>query len=362
MGPTGVLTGPTPSDPSSKPSAVPPPTSLVGLELGRTGLTQYYGRVVEEFLPELQYERGRRVLREMSDNDPTIGALLTAIGMLVRSVDWRMEADEDDDPRAQFIDECRNDMAHTWEDLIAEVVRGELIFGWSWHEIVYKLRTFADSQYNDNKIGWKKMPLRAQESLWRFDFKEESQTLQGMFQRPPPDFRERYIPLVKSLLFRNEPFKHNPEGRSALRNAYRPWYFKKHIEQIEAIGVERDLAGYPIMYAPSRLFEAGGDPGGILPSLQKIIVNSRRDEQEGLLLPQQYDEITKQPLYKFELLSSSGSRQLDTSTIITRWDVRILITVLVDFIIQGHDQVGSFSMTKAKIDFFNMAMRVWLDN
>lgn len=362
LGPTGTLTGPTPSDPSSKPSAPPPPTSLVGLELGRTGLTQYYGRVVEEFLPELQYERGRRIYREMSDNDPTIGALLTAIGMLVRSVDWRMEADEDDDPRAQFIDECRDDMAHTWEDLIAEIVRGELVFGWSWHEIVYKLRTPADSQYNDNKIGWKKMPLRSQESLWRFDFKEESQSLQGMFQRPPPDFRERYIPLVKSLLFRNEPFKNNPEGRSALRNAYRPWYFKKHIEQVEAIGVERDLAGYPILYAPSRLFESGGDPGGILTSLQKIIVNIRRDEQEGLLLPQQYDEVTKQPLYKFELLSSSGSRQLDTSTIITRWDVRILITVLVDFIIQGHDQVGSFSMTKAKIDFFNMAMRVWLDN
>lgn len=362
IGPSAALAGHSPSDPAGKPSAAPQPSGLLQLELGRTGLPQYYGRVVDEFLPDLQYERGRRILREMSDNDPTIGALLAAISMLVRSVEWRTESENPDDPRAQFIEECRNDMAHTWEDLIAEIIRGELVFGWSYHEIVYKLRQKADSQYNDQKIGWKKMPVRAQESLWRWDFKEDTQSLQGLFQRPPPDFKERYVPLVKSLLFRNDPIRANPEGRSALRNAYRPWYFKKHIEQIEAIGVERDLAGYPILYAPARLFEPGGDPTGILANLQKYIINIRRDEQEGLLLPQQYDEVTKQPLYKFELLSASGSRQMDTSTIITRWDVRILITVLVDFIIQGHDQVGSFSMTRAKIDFFNMAMRVWLDN
>ena len=363
IGPSATIANPdAATDPASAATATPSPEGLIALELGRTGLTQYYGRVVEEFLPELQYERGRRILREMSDNDPTIGALLAAITMLVRSVEWRVESDKDDDPRAEFIDQCRDDMAHTWEDLIAEIIRGVLVFGWSFHEIVYKLRHKTDSQYNDQKIGWKKMPLRSQESLWRWDFKEDTQSLKGLFQRPPPDFRERYVPLEKALLFRNDPFKANPEGRSALRNAYRPWYFKKHIEQIEAIGVERDLAGMPILYVPARLLESGGDPGGILTSLQKMIVNVRRDEMEGVILPQQYDPETKMPLYEFKLLASAGQRQLNTSEIITRWDVRILITVLVDFIIQGHDQVGSFSMTRAKIDFFNMAMRVWLDN
>src|SRR6266576_4593637 len=99
--PSGTLTI-DPAAPATNPPSLGglPSRFPIDLELGRTGLTQYYGRVVEEILPELQYERGRRVLREMSDNDPTIGALLTAITMLVRSVEWRVESDEDDDPRA----------------------------------------------------------------------------------------------------------------------------------------------------------------------------------------------------------------------------------------------------------------------
>src|SRR5260370_40709712 len=100
IGPSAAIAGPSPSDPAGAPSATPRPEGLIGLELGRTGLTQYYGPVVQEFLPELQYERGRRLLREMSDNDPTIGALLAAITMLVRSVEWRTEPAEEEDPRA----------------------------------------------------------------------------------------------------------------------------------------------------------------------------------------------------------------------------------------------------------------------
>lgn len=55
------------------------------------------------------------------------------------------------------------------------------------------------------------------------------------------------------MLFRTESVKDNPEGRSILRNAYRSWYFKRRIQEIEAIGIERDLAGLPVIHAPERL-------------------------------------------------------------------------------------------------------------
>lgn len=61
------------------------------------------------------------------------------------------------------------------------------------------------------------------------------------------------IPMSKAMLFRTESVKDNPEGRSILRNAYRSWYFKRRIQEIEAIGIERDLAGLPVIHAPERL-------------------------------------------------------------------------------------------------------------
>jgi len=345
------------------PGPMPPriPNALLNLELGRTGLTQYYGRIVEEFLPELQYERGRRVFREMSDNDPTIGALLTAIELLVRSVPWRVESDIRDDPRAAFLDECRNDMDHSFDDLVAEATRGTLIFGWSLHELVYKPRLDETSKYPDHKIGWKRMPVRSQESLWRWDFEPDTQDLRGMFQRPPPDFVERYIPIEKAALFRFASFRNNPEGRSALRNAYRPWYFKKHIEQIEAIGVERDLAGYPIIWVPAPLME--GQNQTALEMYKRMAVNLRRDELEGLVMPMQYDPETKQPLYKIELLQGAGTRQMDTTQIVNRYDVRILLTVLCDFMLLGQTQrSGSYAMAKVKTDLFHEALGAWTNS
>src|SRR6266576_1425686 len=301
--PSGTLTI-DPAAPATNPPSLGglPSRFPIDLELGRTGLTQYYGRIVEEILPELQYERGRRVLREMSDNDPTIGALLTAIILLYRGVSSRIESSERHDPRSAFLEECRQDMDHTWEDLMAEQARGKLVWGWSLHELVYKIRDEQSSMFPDGQIGWKRMPVRSQESLWRWDFNIDTQDLQGMYQRPPPDFRERYIPIEKALLFRTESFRNNPEGRSALRNAYRPWYFKKHIEQIEAIGIERDLAGYPIIEVPQQVIDQGG---AAYAQWQKIAINLRRSELEGVIIPSTIDPDTKAPLYSVELLSAS---------------------------------------------------------
>ena len=77
--------------------------------------------------------------------------------------------------------------------------------------------------------------------------------LTGMSQMPPPDFGVLTIPLEKALHFRTTSVKNNPEGRSILRTAYRSWYFKTRIQEIEGIGIERNLAGFPVLYAPPDL-------------------------------------------------------------------------------------------------------------
>ena len=331
-------------------------------ELGRIGQRRYNGIIYEEFLPELRGKRGIEVYREMAENDDIVGAILFAIEMLVRQASWNVEPSGDsakDKEAAIFVESCMNDMQETWIDTLSEIL-SFLTFGWSYHEIVYKRRigntkdSRTRSKYNDGLIGWKKLPIRAQETLYQWEYDNED-NLMGMTQMPPPSFQLYTIPTSKALLFRTKSRKDNPEGRSILRNAYRCWYFKRRIQEIEGIGVERDLAGLPVLHAPSELDIWNQDDENavrIRMELESIVQQIRRDELEGVVLPQGYE---------LELLSSGGTRQFDTNSIINRYDTRIAMTVLADFIFLGHQQNGSWALSSDKTEMFAMAIVAFLD-
>lgn len=332
----------------------PKQPSVATDELGSSGLKRHgqRGLVYEEFLPQLQDERARKIFREMRDNDSVVGAVLYAIEMLIRQAEWRVEGEDQD--LVEFIESCLTDMSHSWEDFLAEVL-SMLVYGWSWCEIVYKRRLGPDqkdaskrSQYNDGKIGWRKFPIRSQDSLQEWIFDDEG-GVQAMVQSAPPDYKTVEIPIERSLLFRTGLHKGNPEGRSLLRSAWRPWVMKKRMEEIEGIGVERDLAGIPVIYRTGEIAAVYDD------ELKKILRNVRRDEQEGVLLPLAYDENGNKML-TFELLSSAGSRQMDVDKVINRYDKRIAMTCLADFILLGQQAVGSFALASSKTELFSVAI------
>ena len=331
-------------------------------EIGRTGQRRYGGTLYEEFLPELRGRRGIEVYREMSDNDDVVGAILFAVKMLVRQCAWNVEpggATAADREAAEFVRGCMDDMQDTWIDTVSEIL-SFLTYGWSFHEIVYKRRMGntgdrrSRSKYSDGLVGWKKLPVRAQETLYRWEYDREDNLL-AMTQMPPRDFGIYTIPVEKALLFRTESRRDSPEGRSILRNAYRPWYFKRRIQEIEGIGIERDLAGLPVLYAPetSDIWNPNiPDNPEKLSRLEDIVRNIRRDEMEGIVLPNNY---------KLELLTSGGARQFDTNAVINRYDTRIAMTVLADFIFLGHDKTGSWALSSDKTQLFAVAIGAFLD-
>ena len=331
-------------------------------EIGRIGQKRYGGTFYEEFLPELRGAKGAEVYREMADNDDTVGTILFAIKMLIRHTRWNIEPGGDtpkDREAAEFVQQCMEDMQITWTDTISEIL-SFLTYGWSYHEIVYKRRMGktrnpkTKSKYSDGLIGWRKLPIRAQETLYQWEYDGEDNLL-GMTQMPPPDFGLITIPMNKAMLFRTESIKDNPEGRSILRNAYRSWYFKRRIQEIEAIGIERDLAGLPVIYGPDEIWDEDDEEMKKIHALLiNIVKGLRRDEMEGLVLPGGDN-------YKVELLSTGGSRQFDTNAIIARYDTRIAMTVLMDFIMLGHDKVGSFALSSDKTELFSVAIASYLD-
>lgn len=329
-------------------------------EIGNTGLRESSGAIYEEFLPKLQWPRAGAVYQEMSYNDPVITAILLCSRQLIRKVEWSVEPaskNEADVQAAEFLQTCMNDMGTTWSAFIDDLM-SFFEYGWSYMEVVYKKRNGSkgkkgSSKYDDNRIGWRKISGRAQTTLhsWVID---EYGSIRGMNQYTSDGIV--FIPIERALLFRTTTARNNPEGKSFLRGAYRPWYFKKHIEEVEGIGIERDLAGLPVITAPAGLDLFDKDnPKAVTTKNDalKLVSSIRRDKNEGIVLSDGW---------KIELLSSNSNRQFDTNSVINRHDQRIAITMLSDIVMMGGDKVGSFALAKTKESMLAAALDAQLAN
>lgn len=335
----------------------------------RSGVRGHSTFFAEEFLPELRGKKGVEAYTEMADNDSMVGAVLFAIEMLMRQAEFHIEPGGNsaiDKEAAEFVESCMDDMERTWADTLSEIL-SFLTYGWSYHEIVYKYRKgktgspYTNSKFDDGLIGWRKLPIRSQDTLSGWEYKEGTDDLIGMTQEPPPDYGEIFIPLEKALHFRTRSRKDNPEGRSILRTAYRAYYFKKRIEEIEGYGIERDLAGFPVLYAPKDMDiwnPEEEETRYALAMAEQIVSSIRRDQREGLVLPGGYEDGVG---WKLELLTSGSRRQFDTNAIIDRYDKRIATSVLADFVMLGQQQVGSFALADSKTKIFALSIGTYLD-
>lgn len=333
-------------------------------QLGSTGLRRYGPYVYEEFLPELRWPRAGKIYQEMADNDPVIGAILYLAEMLIRGTTWSVtpaSTSEADVEAAKFLESCMHDMDTSWANLISEIL-SMLTYGFSFHEIVYKVRRGPDeasaryrSKYTDARVGWRRLPIRSQQSLHEWEFNKEGD-VSAFIQMAEPDFKIVRIPMSKGLLFRTRISRDNPEGKSLLRNAYRPWFFKKHFEEIEGIGIERDLAGFPVLEAPENM-DLWNDKDERMVALkakaEELVSSVRRDSEEGILLPHGW---------KLTLLSSGSSRQINIGETIDRYDNRIAITMLSDIILIGNNKAGSFALADTKQSMLAAALQAQLQN
>lgn len=343
------------------------------VEAGVTGLYQSSGYLNEEKMQKLlPTQKAMAIFREMRDNDAVVNAIMFAVEMMMRQIKGRVEpfsSKEKDILNAEFLETCQNDMSHTWENFASERAT-KLTFGFALHEIVYKRRIGPDqkdpskrSKYTDGLIGWRKIPIRAQESIQNWVFDEDG-GIQGAWQWPPNSGQKIYLPIEKCLLFRTTSNKNNPEGRSVLRGAYTSYYRKTNLERLESIGIERDLCGMPVMYVPAALLakDADAKTKSNLQSYEALVKRLRLDEQMGVVLPSLFDANNNQ-LVKLELLSSTGSRrQVGTDKAIERYAQSIAMTVLADFVLLGHEQVGSLALASKKTELFNIALGAFTDD
>lgn len=359
-------------------------------ELGIAGAKISHGFVYDEFLPKLIGNKGRKVYRQMRDNDAIVSAVLFAVEMLLRAVDWKVESDEELD--SDLLDEAESegvpktpeeavawikgcffkDMSHTFDEFVA-VILSMLQYGWQYTEVVYKRRVGPEeadgmfrSNYTDGLIGIRKLADRSQETLYRWEL-DESGGIIGLWQQPPMGGERKFIPIDKALLFRPHPFKGSPEGRSVLRSSYRSWFFLKNLQEIEAIAIERELNGLPVVSIPNAILNGTDDKSkAATEKYKKMVRDIKFNEQGGVVLPSdlyqdQDGKYTSERQVKLELLNAGGTRAIDIGKTIIRYQQDIARTILADFIMLGSSDKGSFALSKDKTQMFTRALTGWLE-
>jgi hypothetical protein len=344
--------------------------------LGVAGQNTRNGQIrADEFLPELRGKKAVRKYREMRDNDSTIGAVMYSVEQILRDVDLHVKpANESDAAKreAKFVEEVLHDMDHTLDDHVAEAL-SFLSYGFAWFEVVYKRRVGPTarsdkrhSKYTDGRIGVRKIAVRAPWTISKFDVDQRSGDVLGIEQDVGGYNNENRIPVNKSLYYRTTSLNGDPSGRSILRNAYTSYEFLNNLQSIEAIAVERELAGIPVARIPSEYLsgDASAAQSGFVNSLQQILRDVKFNEQGYIILPSDtYPDKDGAPsnirLVDVELMSSSGTRNIDIDPIVKRYQHDIARSVLSEFLLLG-SQGGSYALSKSKTDLFLRALESYI--
>jgi hypothetical protein len=312
-------------------------------EIGSPGLAEFSGQIQADFLREWRGKEAYKRANEMRLNSPIVGALLLSVEYSIRKVDWFFSSDQGhDDPRLALLNEAREAMSLSWNDHIAEAVTF-LPFGFSIFEIVY--------QVVGGQWLWKKFAPRGQDTVraWKFD---ENGGLAGFVQSAAPKYTEVEISIEDLIIYRTRVERGNPEGRSILRTAWIPYYFAKHMQQTEAIGIERGLDGFPVVKLPVDATTDESDANSDASKAAKIVRNIRNDEQAGIVLPFGWE---------LDLMAPGSQSRLDADKVIRRYESRILMSTLSQFLMLGQEAVGSYALSSDQTSFFAMSMNAVAD-
>ena len=177
---------------------------------------------------------------------------------------------------------------------------------------------------------------------------------------------KNYIPVNKSLYYRTTSLNGDPSGRSILRNAYTSYEYLNNLQAIEAIAVERELAGIPVARIPAEYLsgDASAAQASFVNGLQTILRDVKFNEQGYIILPSDtYPDKDGAPtnirLVDVELMSSNGSRNIDINPIISRYQHDIARSVLSEFLLLGSSG-GSYALSKSKTDLFLRALESYI--
>jgi hypothetical protein len=171
---------------------------------------------------------------------------------------------------------------------------------------------------------------------------------QGTITGPNGTWVETTIPRDKLILFVNEQEGANYRGVSILRSAYKHWYYKENLYKVDAIAKEKRALGVDV----GTLKSGNPDKAKHKDELESALMTLHAAEKQFFI--EDEDGFS----YRME---TGGDRVADAMPSIEHHDLRIIRSILVEFLGMGAGSTGSLAMHKDKSAFFLMVLEAICD-
>ena len=343
-------------------------------ELGTTGIRRAGGIFFDHSTRDLKGgAASAKCFSEMHDFLPIVRASVLIYQLLIRQSSFQLQPPDDSPQALEYSDFAKlalDDMDTDFGDVVSDAL-SMLVYGWALQEEVYKVRRGpargpldATSKYSDGLVGWRRIALRAQRTIWKWELAPNGVAI-GMWQLDPDARKQVLIPLSKALVFKTENAGGNPEGRSLLASSWKFWTVLKRLIEREAIGLGRDLTGIPVMTVPPALLSAGADSDqkATLAKTEKLVTGLTAHEQASVIIPAAFDA-NSNPLWTFKLAGVEGpARNFGAmNDTISRYEHRIATSMLTAFLMLGQDKVGTQALAENNSDMLLMAANAITDS
>ncbi len=300
--------------------------SEMGKELGATGTTVFGGQITgEDYVASLTGTSALTIYDKMRKSDGVVKASLMACELPIRAANWYIEPASDEEADKEVADFVQYNlfeaMTITWDDFLRQALLC-LPFGFSVFEKVFQPLDY----YGKQMIGWRKFAPRLQKTIFKWQTIDGEDGITQLLNTG----EQISIPISKLLIFCHQKEGDNWLGSSVLRSAYRPWFHKQHIENINAQVFERQGLGIPYGKLPKSYSKQDRD------KMEELLKNIRANEQAYLLQPEGWE---------VEFKDMKANTLKDPDETIRRYNREILISVLAQFLDLGSGATGSRALS-----------------
>jgi hypothetical protein len=213
-------------------------------EIGSTGQSNWASFMREEYNAELREHLGLRKYDRMRRSDASVRSALRLFKTPILSARWFVQPATEspqDVEIAEFIaDNLFKRMSISWPQVLWEALL-MLDFGYYMFEKVYVER--------DGLMYWQKFAPRHPLDCSGWTWDAHGGPVGATFHSGD-GFDSVFIPIEKLAVFTFDREAGDIRGLSALRSAYKHWYFKENLYKIDAIQKERHGVGVPIIKLP----------------------------------------------------------------------------------------------------------------
>jgi hypothetical protein len=322
------------------------PGDITGVEVGSSR-----GGLIRDVVPQLgSRASAAAIYEEMANSDAAVDVSLRAAKMPVMGADYFVEPADSTEEAAVVAEFVRFNLLEGSNSPFLNVLEDILRMyehGFSVVEKVYEEREWAPNTPNANRRKYTMLrKLAARPSLTVSEITYDNNggpvsVKQSALQADgkPKDVE---IGIEKLVIFSHNRKGGNLEGKSLLRTAYRPWYFKSNLYNIDGIQKERHGMGFPVIDLPVAYKKTDKE------AAMELVRNIRTNEHGGAVLP---------PGWVLRFLELPG-QPVDVMRSIEHHNGTIMLNTMTQFLLLGLEGTGGGRATSGSHqDMFNKSLR-----